>query len=220
MTARTVTLLILMPMTVLAQERPPHLVQLFHERLKPGVEAAYGRIEEDAARICAQLKCPNPYLALESVVGPKEVWWLNAYTSESHKDSVARAYEQNAAAMAALQGITERKKGLTYEPEEFFATYRSDLGDGSSWRMEGTRFFVMIVTGADRKADGCIFETPDGTRFIIATATTRRDANRKAAAAGSSAKVLAIRPSWSLPADAWIAADPGFWRASPAAKGR
>jgi hypothetical protein len=220
MTSSAVALLMVMPMMVLAQERPPQLLQLFHERLKPGVEAAYGRIEEDAARICAQLRCPNPYLALESMTGPKEVWWLNAYASEAHKDSVAQAYEHNTAAMAALREVTERKQGLTYEPEEFFATYRSGVGDESCWRMGGTRFFVMTVTRADRHAGGCVFEAPDGTRFIIATSATRRDATRKAAVASSGAKVFAIRPSWSLPADAWIASDPDFWRASPAAKGR
>jgi hypothetical protein len=36
--------------------------------------------------------------------------------------------------------------------------------------------------------------------------------------AGPGTTVLAILPSWSFPAAEWIAADPEFWRASPAAR--
>lgn len=71
---------------------------------------------------------------------------------------------------------------------------------------------------ADGKAGGCVFEAPDGTRFVIAPAATRGEADRRAAAAGPHAKIWAIRPAWSLPAPAWIAADPDFWRTSPAAR--
>lgn len=214
----TLALLMLIPMPLLAQEQPAQILQLYRERLKPGAEAAYARVEEDAAEICARLKCPNPYLALESVKGPKEVWWLNAFASEADKDRVGQAYQQNSAAMAALRDTTQRKQGLTDKPESDFVAYRGDRSDGSSLRIDGARFFVITVTRADRSVDGPVFEASDGRRFILATAATRRDADRKAAVAGPDTKIFAIRPAWSLPADAWIAADPGFWRASPAAR--
>jgi hypothetical protein len=58
----------------------------------------------------------------------------------------------------------------------------------------------------------------DGTRFTFVPAGTRREADRQAAVAGPDARIFAIRPAWSLPAAEWIAADPEFWRASPAAR--
>ena len=57
-------------------ERPPQMLQIVRESLNEGSEAAYRTIEEDAARICADLNCPNAHLAMESLTGPKEVWWL------------------------------------------------------------------------------------------------------------------------------------------------
>jgi hypothetical protein len=44
---------ILLGMPLMAQERPPQILQIVRESLKKGGEAAYKAIEEDAARICA-----------------------------------------------------------------------------------------------------------------------------------------------------------------------
>jgi len=44
----------------------PRILQIYRDFLEPGAETAYREIEEDAARICSRLKCPNPYLAIES----------------------------------------------------------------------------------------------------------------------------------------------------------
>lgn len=52
-------------------------------------------IEEDAARICANLHCPNSHLAMESLTGPKEVRWLTPYESESDRQRVANGYASN-----------------------------------------------------------------------------------------------------------------------------
>lgn len=65
---------ILLGVPLMAQERPPQSLQIVRESLKKGGEAAYKKIEQDAARICADLKCPNSHLAVESLTGPKEVW--------------------------------------------------------------------------------------------------------------------------------------------------
>ena len=214
---RTLALLVLIPVPLIAQEPPPQLVQLYRERIVPGAEAAYSKVEEDAARICARLKCPHPYLALEPVTGAKEVWWLNAFASEADRNRVVQAYEQDTAVRDALRDIAQRKKGLTADSANFVASRRSDLCDGSSWRMTGARFFVMTVSKVDRKGAGCVFQASDGTRFAIAPVASRSEADRLAAVAGADAKIYAVRPSWSLPADAWISADPQFWKTSPAA---
>jgi hypothetical protein len=85
------------------QPRPPSILQIFREPLKPGVEAEYGAIEEETARICVEMKCPHPYLGVESLTGPKEVWWFNGYESRDEIKQVEAGYENNAALMAALE---------------------------------------------------------------------------------------------------------------------
>ena len=51
----------------------PIILALARSRLRVRI------IENDGAQICADLRCPNPYLALESLSGPHEAWWLNVF---------------------------------------------------------------------------------------------------------------------------------------------
>ena len=75
----------------LSAQSPPQLLQVVQERLNVDAEQAYGKIEEELARFCARMNCPNSYLALASVTLPREVWWLNAYASQADVDRVAQS---------------------------------------------------------------------------------------------------------------------------------
>ena len=96
----------------MAEERPPQLLQIYRDFVQRGGEEAFRQVEEDAARICADLDCPNVHLAMESLAAPVEVWWLTPYLSEADKQRVADGYAHNAALMAALEGNAKRKAGL------------------------------------------------------------------------------------------------------------
>ena len=62
----TVALLLLLPLPLLAQQAPPRFMHIYRDSLKGGVDPAYRAIEEDGARICVDLHCPNPYLGRPS----------------------------------------------------------------------------------------------------------------------------------------------------------
>ncbi len=196
----------------LSEESPPELLLIVQEELKPQSVLQYARLETNIARECGRLQCPHPYLALESVSGPKVVWWLNAFASPAEKERVDQAWQRNEAAMQALRTLSERKKALTREPITFLTRYREDLSRAASWKMNGTRFFVVRVAKEKSPSGHSVFEAPDGRRFVFAPAASRREADRQAKRAGPGAQVLAVQPRWSLPAEAWIAADPEFWK--------
>jgi hypothetical protein len=206
----------------MAQERPPEILQIVRESIKLGAEAAFRSIEEDAARICAELNCPNSHLAMESLTGPREVWWLTPYESDSDRQRVAVGYAGNHALMTALQNISRRKEGLVEAPIDILATYRSDLTGGASWRIRGTRFFVVTVANRDPPVAGAVFEAPDGTLFIFRSARSRHEADNMSAEASPSGPTIpfAVRPYWGMPAKDWIAADPEFWKPNPMAGSR
>jgi hypothetical protein len=196
------------------------ILEIYRDFVKPGREAAFKAVEEDAARICAELKFPHSHLAIESLSGPKEVWWLNAFESEEDKQRVADDYARNPALKAALEDITRRKEGLTEAPVNVYATYSADLSRGASWKVAGARFFVVTIATGDRRMEGAVFEASDGTRFVFRPFATRRQADAVAPAAGPGTRVFAVRPYWGMPAEAWIAADPEFWKANPMARVR
>jgi hypothetical protein len=195
-------------------ESPPRVLEIYRDFLEPGREAEYRTVEEDAARICADLKCPHPHLAIESLTGPKEVWWLNGFESEAEMQRVVQDYANNQALSVALAGIGPRKEGLVGTPMDIFARYRPDLSRATAWRLTGARFVVVIETKEDIAADGSVFEAPDATRFVLTPVATRGEAEI-AAANRSEARVFAVRPYWGMPAKEWIAADPEFWKPNP-----
>jgi hypothetical protein len=201
------------------KERPPQILQIVRESIRQDGEAPYKVIEEDAARICADLECPNSHLAMESLTGPKEVWWLTPYESESDRQRVADGYARNHALMAALLEIPRRKRGLVEAPIDTLANYRRDLSGKDSWKVGGTRFFVVMVTKGDPPVGGAVFEAPDGTRFIFGPTRTRHEADMLATEWSSKATTtFAVRPYWGMPANDWIAADPEFWKPNPMAR--
>ena len=180
--------------------------------LKPGVEATYRAIEEEAARICAELKCPNPHLAIESVTPPTEVLWLTAFESEAEKQKIIDDYAANQPLTAALAAIAKRREGLLTTDVDIFTVYRGDLCRGGSWNPAGARFVVVTMTKRDDRFEGSAFEAPDRTHFALRPFKTRGLAEAAAAACGQEARVFAVRPYWGMPAKEWIAADPEFWQ--------
>lgn len=200
-------------MPIWAQMHPPAILQIYREPLTPGSAAAFGQVEEEAARICAELKCPHPYLGIESLTGPPEVWFLNGYESAAEQKQVVDDYARNAKLLEALNQNAKRRAGLTREPVEVFAKYRPDISRGASWSVGQGRFLVISVTKGIPKIDGSAFEAQDGARFVFAPAHAREEADAKAKAAGGETYIFAVRPDWSMPAKEWVNADPEFWTA-------
>jgi len=202
-----------------APESPPAVLEIFRDRLTPGREGAFRAVEEDAARACVDCRCPHPHLALESLTGATEVWWLNAFESEEEKQRVIDAYAANAALTAALAAISKRREGLTTGVDGF-ASYRPDLSRGAGWQPAGARFAVVTETRGVPPGEGSVFAGADGTRFVLRPARAREEADALAAAAGGApeTRVFAVRPYWGYPAAAWVAADPEFWAVNPAAR--
>jgi hypothetical protein len=195
--------------------QPPHILQVFREPLKPRAEAAYDAIERETALIAARLGCPNPYLGAEALTGPKEVWYFNGYASPEDRQRVWDAYAANATLLEALTASGARKAPLTLPPIEHFARYREDLSQGLAWAPGAGRFLVIAMTNdhcaSDSRLRGTVFDTDDLTRFTIAAAQSKAEADATAGAAGSHPGIFAVRPDWSCPAEHWVAADPAFW---------
>src|SRR2546421_8270547 len=123
--------------SVMAQQHPPKLLEIYREPLKQGSEAAYRAIEEDTARITAEFNFPHPHLAIETVAGPKEVWWLNAWESRDERVWVSTEYAKNRLMARAIERNSRRKKKLIVSPTDIFLNYRADLRRGSSWKLAG-----------------------------------------------------------------------------------
>jgi hypothetical protein len=187
------------------------LLQIVREPLKPGSEEAYDALEREQAHTSAALGCPHPYLGAETLTGAREAWWFNSYASEADKQRVADAYAANTPLMTALQANSRVKADLTFAPVEVLARPRSDDAVSPRWELGQGRFLVVTASERARRVVGTVFEVSGGTRFIVRAANTRTEADALRRAMGADAIALAVRPEWSFPDPAWIAADPAFW---------
>jgi hypothetical protein len=213
MRAATV-LLLLLPPALLAQQPPPRLMYIYRDSLKRGMDSAYRAIEDEGAQICADLKCPNPYLGIESVSEPHEAWWLNAFATAVDTVRVVTAYAANRPLTEALNAVGKRKEPFIGTPIQGFAIYRPDLSRGRVWQLAGARFMVVSVTRTHRPIEGSVWEAMDSTLYVLWPVRTRQQAEALVREQG--ARIFAVRPNWSMPAPEWVAADPDFWRLAPA----
>ena len=115
---------------VTALRPAPALLQIFRERLKPDAEAAYGRTEERIARFCAEHECPNRYLALVAIGSPREVWWLNEFSSRAELERVTAFYAENRGVTEAMQELARGKAVSTEKPIDLLTSFRPV----SQWR--------------------------------------------------------------------------------------
>jgi hypothetical protein len=191
--------------------KPLPILLIAREPLLAGHENKYRKIEEETARLSAKLRCPHPYLAMESLTGPKEIWWFNGFDSPEDQRRVAEAYEKNAPFSAALKNNAERKAAVTGKVVEVVTKYRPDLSSGIPWILGQGRFLVIAVRKDRRSSGGTVFQAADGTSFVFLPARTRKQADHLAASMPRST-VLALRPSLSFPAKDWVDADSRFWR--------
>ncbi len=185
--------------------KPPKILQVYRDFPKLESFSDYAEIEEDAARICVELHCPHPFLAMESITSPKEVWFLSGFKSQADRDNVVLDYANNSALKVALQQIAARKSGLIADPIELFANFRPGMSRGLLWTLGQSNFVVATLTLLSLKVEGTVYETEDGKRLIMKSAQSRGEA-QKLAAASPDTQIFAVRPQWSMPGKNWTIA--------------
>jgi len=211
-----ILLFLLLPSPLHSQEHAPEFLYVYRDSLKQGVDSIYRVIENDGAQICADFRCPHPYIGLESLSGPHEAWWLNTFATAADTIRVAKAYATDRALATALAGVAQRKAALIGAPIQGFAIYRRDLSRGPTWSVAGARFIEVTVTRDPRPVKGSVWMMADSTLYILRPIRTLPGA--QALDGGTRTRVFAIRPNWSMPTPAWVATDPTFWRSAPVAK--
>jgi hypothetical protein len=128
-----------------AQELPAAIINVYREQVKPGVMSKYLQIEEAAARFCAQAHCPNPYVAIASMTGPAEVWWINGVDSVETFEKVLHDYAANQEIMQELDRVASSKADLAFDSTTLVARFRDDLSFSSDTTIAYARYISISV---------------------------------------------------------------------------
>ena len=133
---------------------PPDILQIYREPVKPGKMAEYKRVEAEAAMACSRANT-WPYMTLQAISGPQEVWFVSGFDSYAAMERSAEPFVRNAALGSELGRIMDSKSNLVSDPRTVFLRYREELGHNRGLMRPQTRFFtatmVQVVQAHERE---------------------------------------------------------------------
>lgn len=139
-TVLAVFLMLSVAWPALAQEgSPPKVIQIFREEVKPGKGAAHEKVEAGWPRAFAKANSPTHYLAMTSVSGPTEAWFISGYDSLAAWEKDTQNNDNNPALSAELQRLSAQDGELLSGARSIVATYREEM----SYRPNGANIGLM-----------------------------------------------------------------------------
>ncbi len=114
-----------------AQEQPamgpPKVLRIFREEVKPGKTAPHEKNETAWAQAFVRTKYPARVLAMTSVSGPAEAWFLEGHDSLASTEKTNQFVEKNGAVKAEFDQLSLRDGEYLSGFREILAVYRPDL---------------------------------------------------------------------------------------------
>jgi hypothetical protein len=214
---------------------------VYREQIRPGKLAKYMQVEEDAARFCAKAPCPNPYLALTSMTGPNEAWWINGFDTAETFEKIQQAYAASAEITQYLNTVDGNKADLAFGATRLLARFHPEMSFYST--PVAPRYFTVSIVQVRLKNVAAFRElrsrfkqtlervgkpqwvyqvtsgTDDVTFIVMTPARTMQDVQTMPVTddsadiiAHSETRLYAVSPALSMPAESWMEADPDFWK--------
>jgi hypothetical protein len=138
---------IAIPASALAQSLPtsqPALLSITREEVKPGRAADHAKVEAGWPAAYEKVKSPDYYLALVSITGTNEVWYVSPYAShDAQGASMARDDEPTLA--AELNRLSKADGDLLTGIRRWHARARTDLSYGTYPDLTKMRFWEITT---------------------------------------------------------------------------
>ncbi len=123
---------------------PPKVLQIIREDVKPGKAPAHQKWEEGWPRAYAKAKWPTSFVAMTSVSGPSEAWFMSGYDTFGAWGKDRESFDKN-----PIKGEDDR---LSQGDGEFLsgtrsivAAYREDLSAWAGVKLPTMRYFRVIT---------------------------------------------------------------------------
>jgi hypothetical protein len=179
---------------IVAQDAgPPAVLEILREAIKEGRSAAHEKVETDYARMFRKNKFPFHYIALSSMTGPGEVWFVSTFPSfaaveQGEKESQKPGFKAENDQLDARDGevrSTSRtmfavyRKDMSYHPELAnigktryvnIESFRVKLGHTEDF-MTGSKMFTAAFEKANVKSPMLAYQVvmgaPEGLFLFI-----------------------------------------------------
>lgn len=128
-----------------ATTAPPKVMQIYREILKPGHGAAHTQLEAGWPAAFGKANWPSHYVALTSVSGPNEAWFISRWDSFASYEKDGQAIEANAALQAEMDRLGTADGEHLSNASSIFATYREDLSYRAPVSIPQMRYFQVVT---------------------------------------------------------------------------
>ena len=128
-----------------APSAPPPVLQIFREEVKPGKTATHAKVEAGWPRAFANAKSTTHYLAMTSVTGPNEAWFLSGFPSLAAWEQDQKNNDGNAALSAELTRLSQQDGELLNSVRSIAAVYRSELSYRPGVSVGTMRYFLVTT---------------------------------------------------------------------------
>ncbi|HEU4386481.1 MAG TPA: hypothetical protein VFV34_01705 [Blastocatellia bacterium] len=123
---------------------PPKVVAIFIEEIKPGRGAAHERVEAGYVQAFKEAKM-SPYVAMTSLTGRSEAWFVVRYDSFEAWEQENQKIEKNARLAGALARLDEQDAAFRTNQRTIVARYREDLSYNPMVNLGEMRYFQVIT---------------------------------------------------------------------------
>lgn len=146
-------------------QEPPAVLSIYREVIKEGRGSAHEKTEGDWARAMRRAKFPAHSVALTTMAGPNEVWFVERFESFAKMEEAMKAFDSG-----PLKNETEmldaRDGELRATSSNMIAVYRKDLSyHPERWNVGKIRY--VGVTRMQLKL-GAMIDFMKGTKEILA----------------------------------------------------
>jgi hypothetical protein len=124
---------------------PPKVLQIYREEVKVGKGPAHVKVEKGFVAAVAKANWPTHYLAMTSVTGPGEAWFLTGYPSFAAWEKDRNDAEKNAALTAEIDRLVEKDGELLTNGRSLVAVQREDLNGGGPVDIAKMRYFRLLT---------------------------------------------------------------------------
>jgi hypothetical protein len=124
---------------------PPKVLQIYREEVKVGKAPAHVKVEKGFVAAAAKANWPTHYLAMTTVTGPSEAWFLTGYPSFAAWEKDRDDTDKNSAFTADLDRLVEKDGELLTNGRSLVALLREDLSAGGPVDIAKMRYFRLLT---------------------------------------------------------------------------
>lgn len=153
-----------------AQDTPPAVLQIFREYVKPGRGGLHVATESAWAGAFARAKIPNTYLAMTTVYGPPEAWFLEGHGSVGEIDDVNKAIDAAPGLNAETDRLSQADAANISGSRIILSRYHPELSNAADVDLSQMHVWEVLIFQVRPGHDADFWETAKLYQSAVAQA--------------------------------------------------